>query len=109
MRATSPASVFRIAGMSDGIALYENETAAIDSPWPAYSGPRPLTVEVLTGLFRAADIAPIRGGGPFRTARAHAPATPPPAPNFNDLLAGRARKPETEVWLLVQIGSAEGR
>jgi anti-anti-sigma factor len=103
------APIFRIAGMSDGITLHETESAAIDGPWPAASGPRPLPVEILTALTMAADFPPIRGGAPSEATGAHEPAAPPRAPNFDDFMAGRVPKVETEVWLLVQLGSARGR
>ncbi len=104
------ASIFPIAGMTQGIELYDDEAAALDSPWPEGAGPRALPVEILTALTRAADLPPIRGGAPAEAAReAHKPVRPKPAPNFDDLMADRVAAPETEVWLLVQIGGVKGR
>ncbi len=42
------ARMFPIAGVGLGVAIYENEAAAIESPWPACSGPKPLPIEILT-------------------------------------------------------------
>jgi len=101
------ASIFPIAGVAVGIDLYHDETAAIDSPWPEPSGPRPLPVEILTALTRAADIPPIRGGSPYEAAGVSAPAAPPPIveqPGTSPTATGG-----NEVWLRVQVGGAKGR
>ncbi len=56
------ASIFPIAGSPVKVAFYPNLAAAIDSPWPEPSGPRPLPIEILAALTSAAEMAPIRGG-----------------------------------------------
>ena len=58
------ARMFPIAGVGLRVSLHDNEIAAIESPWPQASGPRPLPIEILQALTRAADVLPIRGGAP---------------------------------------------
>ncbi len=97
------AAIFPLAGVPLKVALYPDLAAAIDSPWPETSGPRPLPIEILAALTVAADVPPIRGARTAETAR---PETKPPA-------ASRAQaRPDqalTEVWLNVQVGGAKGR
>jgi anti-anti-sigma regulatory factor len=102
------ASIFPIAGVTAGIDLYDDETAAIDSGWPAASGPRGLPVEILTALTQAADIPPIRGGSPSEAAVRRASAVPP-EPKGGHANGTSALRGGTEIWLHVQIGGAKGR
>ena len=60
--------MFPIAGVGLGVSIHDDEAAAIESPWPRSSGPRPLPVEILQRLTRAADVLPIRGGAPSEAA-----------------------------------------
>ena len=62
------ATVFAIAGVNVASALHADEAAAIDSPWPEASRPRALPIEILSAIISGADIRPIRGGAPQRSA-----------------------------------------
>jgi anti-anti-sigma factor len=102
------ASIFPIAGMTEGIDLYADETAAIDSAWPAISGPRGLPVEILTALLSAADVPPIRGGSPSPTGIGRANDMPPTR-NVEYANPTTVHKGGTDVWLRVEIGGSKGR
>jgi anti-anti-sigma factor len=103
------AAVFRMAGVDARIAAFPDETAALESPWPEPSGPRPLPIEILTALLRSADIPPVSGGAPVKAvamaevvsqgATAVQPAASP----------RRGAAPQLGVWLDVQIGGTKGR
>jgi anti-anti-sigma factor len=102
------ARMFPIAGVGLGVSIYENEAAAIESPWPACSGPKPLPIEILSALTRAADVLPICGGAPSGAADLD------PLASIEDesFLDGSTLPPpsnECSVWLKVQIGTARGR
>ena len=58
------AAIFPIAGVPLRLALHADEASAIDSPWPEPSGPRPLPIEILTALTRAAQLPPVCGAHP---------------------------------------------
>ena len=104
------ARMFAIAGVGQCVSIYPDEAAAIESPWPASSGPRPLPVEILSALTRAADDLPIRGGAPSEAADLDPLAL---VDDDTDAFLSGATLPapsnECEVWLRVQIGSAKGR
>jgi anti-anti-sigma factor len=102
------ARMFPIAGVGLGVSIYDNEAAAIESPWPACSGPRPLPVEILSALTRAADVLPISGGAPSEAADLD------PLASIEDesFLDGSTLPPESNecsVWLRVQVGTAKSR
>jgi anti-anti-sigma factor len=99
------ADIFSIAGMAAGIPLYPDEAAAIDSPWPKSSGPRPLPVEILCALTNAADIPPLRGGGPSAADEAGDPLAAQP----ERIRTSPTAEPEDSVSLIVQFGGAKGR
>ena len=101
------ARVFPIAGVDLCVPIYSDEAAAIESPWPASSGPRPLPVEILSALTRAADDLPIRGGA--TEAADLDPLASIEDDSFLDGSSLPAVAAECEVWLHVQIGSARGR
>jgi anti-anti-sigma factor len=86
------------------VAFYPDLAAAIDSPWPEPSGPRPLPIEILAALTSAADVAPICGGAPAK------PARPDSAPEHTYRAAALpALPPARDIWLRVQVGGAKGR
>jgi anti-anti-sigma regulatory factor len=101
------ARMFPIAGVGLRVSLHENEFAAIESAWPQVSLPRPLPVEILQALTRAADILPIRGGAPSEIDSGDT------ASLLDDLGfdAALLKEPAAhcEVWLQVQVGAAKGR
>jgi anti-anti-sigma factor len=101
------ARMFPIAGVGLRVALYETEIAAIESPWPQVSGPRPLPIEILQALTRAADALPICGGAPSEL------ELDDPAAFLHDLGMDPASLEEPpdqcHVWLQVQVGAAKGR
>jgi anti-anti-sigma factor len=101
------AGIFPIAGVGLRVTLHENENDAIESPWPLTSGPRPLPVEILRALTRAADILPIRGGAPTEIDLDN------PGSFLDELGFDCNSLPEPsddcEVWLQVQVGAAKGR
>jgi anti-anti-sigma factor len=104
------ARMFSIAGVGQCVSIYPDEAAAIESPWPGSSGPRPLPVEILSALTRAADDLPIRGGGPTEAADLDPLAlVDDDTDAFLDGSTLPAPTNECEVWLRVQIGSARGR
>ena len=92
-----------------GVSIHDNEAAAITSPWPPYSGPRPLPVEILSALTRAADILPIRGGGSVEAADLDDPLRSIDDESFLDGSLLPASAFERSVSLKVQIGAAKGR
>ncbi len=102
------ARMFPIAGVDLSVPIHADEAAAIDSPWPASSGPRPLPVEILSALTRAADDLPIRGGAPSEAADLD-PLASIEDESFLDGSLLPAAAAECEVWLRVQIGSARSR
>ena len=102
------ARMFPIAGVGLRVSLHENELGAIESPWPQVSGPRPLPIEILQALTRAADVLPVRGGAPSDI------DLDDPGSLLDDLgLRQLPRYPSAshacEVWLQVQVGAAKGR
>jgi anti-anti-sigma factor len=101
------ARMFPIAGVGLRVSLHESEIAAIESPWPQASGPRPLPVEILRALTRAADVLPIRGGAPSEIDQSDSGSL------LDDLGFDSSLLPEPshdcEVWLQVQVGAAKGR
>jgi anti-anti-sigma factor len=102
------ARMFPIAGVGLGVSIHADEAAAIDSPWPAASGPRPLPIEVLSALTLAADILPIRGGSPSEAAD----LDPLASIGKDPFLDGPSLSPSTaecEVFLRVHVGAAMGR
>ncbi|MFI5460774.1 MAG: FHA domain-containing protein [Isosphaerales bacterium] len=103
------ASIFPIAGVAVGIDLYDDETAAVNSQWPELSGPRPLPIEILTALTKAADIPPIRGGSPSEAAGVARSAAPRPDPLFEHTAPTPTAEGGLEVSLRVQVGGAKGR
>ena len=128
------ARMFPIAGVGLRVSLHENEAAAIESPWPPNSGPRPLPIEILKALTLAADILPVRGGSPSEAAELPARGPTPAAaeilpvrggppsqaahlPKRSSLLEDAffegtplpAASSGCEVWLRVQVGAAKGR
>jgi pSer/pThr/pTyr-binding forkhead associated (FHA) protein len=103
------ASIFPIAGVAVGVNFYDDESAAIDSAWPESSGPRPLPVEILTALTKAADIPPIRGGAPAEAAEVSRSASSRSEEGFKHTGPTAAVKDESEIWLRVQVGAAKGR
>ncbi len=102
------AKMFPIAGVGLRVSLHDDEAAAIESPWPQFSGQGRLPVEILSALTLAADILPVRGGAPSEAADVQKPTSlledaflegkPLPAPSSG-----------CEVWLRVQVGAAKGR
>ena len=100
------ARMFPIAGVGLRVSLHENELAAIESPWPQASGPRPLPIEILTALTRAADVLPIRGAHRRRSIRAIRAPCSKIWGSTRILLAGPSH--DCEVWLQVQVGAAKG-
>jgi anti-anti-sigma factor len=102
------ARMFAIAGVGVGVSIHENEAAAIESLWPPYSGPRPLPVEILSALTRAADVLPISGGAPSEAADLD-PLASIEDESFLDGSTLPAPSSECTVWLRVQIGTATGR
>lgn len=100
----SLASVFPIAGVDVGHALYPDEATAIDSPWPEASRPRALPIEILSAIIRGADIPPVRGGAP-----SEATEHPRAATEFKPAGTLEPSRGLEGLWLLVQIGSAKGR
>ncbi len=102
------ARMFPIAGVDLCAPIHADEAAAIDSPWPVSSGPRPLPVEILSALTRAADDLPIRGGAPSEAADLD-PLASIEDESFLDGSLLPAPASECEVWLRIQIGSARSR
>jgi anti-anti-sigma factor len=101
------AAIFPIAGVTEGIALFPDEAAAIDSEWPA-SGPRSLPIEVLTALTTAADIPPIRGGSPVEGGMRRDVGALEEL-DFEHMRATPAPNGAIDLRLRVQIGGAKGR
>ena len=101
------ARMFPIAGVGLRVSLHENEVAAIESPWPRASGPRPLPIEILNALTRAADVLPIRGGAPSEIDQGDHASWLDELGFDSSLLSGPPH--DCEVWLQVQVGAAKGR
>jgi len=99
-------AIFPLAGMGARVAFHADEAAAIDGPWPAASGPRPLPVEVLTALLTAADLPPVRGGAPVEVPMPSAKEGPLPE---EIPTPPRVRALPAELWLSVSAGAARGR
>jgi anti-anti-sigma factor len=87
------AAIFPIAGVPLRLSVHADEASAIDSPWPEPSGPRPLPIEILTALTRAADLPPLRGGAPFLVGRIDNPSYIPPVSGGAPSLVGRIDNP----------------
>jgi anti-anti-sigma factor len=102
------ASIFPLAGVTTGIDFYPDEAAALESEWPPASGPRPLPIDVLSALTKAADIPPIRGGSPSETGiRRHARGMAEPV---RDHSVTRESAPSaTDLRLRIQVGGANSR
>jgi anti-anti-sigma factor len=100
--------MFPISGVGMSVSIHADEAAAIDSPWPRSSGPRPLPVEILSALTRAADILPLCGGAPAEAADLN-PLESIDDDSFFERMLPPEPKPECEVWLRVQVGAAKGR
>ena len=49
------AEVFALTGLAGPVAIFPDERAALDTPWPDRRGPRPLPVSVLAALSRRAS------------------------------------------------------
>ena len=103
------ARMFPIAGVGLRVSLHDDEAAAIESPWPLASGPRPLPIEILSALTLAADILPVRGGAPSEAADLEQPASSALEDAFFKGTPLPASSSEREVWLRVQVGAAKGR
>ena len=103
------ARMFPIAGVGLRVSLHDDEAAAIESPWPQTSGPRPLPVEILRALTLAADILPVRGGSPSDAAEIQKTALSSLESAFFEGTALPALSSGCEVWLRVQVGAAKGR
>jgi anti-anti-sigma factor len=100
--------MFPIAGVGLDIVVHVDEAAAIDGPWPRSSGPRPLPIEVLSALTRAADVLPMRGGSSSEAAD----LDPLASLEDDSFLDGSCLPPsasECQVSLRVQVGAAKGR
>lgn len=54
--------VFHLTGLAGSLAIFPDERAALEAPWPSRTGPQPLPVGLLTALTRRAG-APARPGG----------------------------------------------
>ena len=102
------ARMFPIAGVGLRASLHDSEAAAIESSWPQASGPRPLPIEILTVLTRAADVLPIRGGSPSDAADLD-DLTSLLDDSFTDGRSQPGSSAACEVWLRVQVGAAKGR
>jgi anti-anti-sigma factor len=103
------AAIFPIAGVPLRLALHADEASAIDSPWPEPSGPRPLPIEILTALTRAAQLPPVCGGAPSGAPEIDKPITRVSASSFRPPVIGRDAPPAAGVWLNIQVGSTKGR
>ena len=107
------ARMFPIAGVGLRVSLHDDEAAAIEAPGPPASGPRPLPIEILSALTRAADILPMRGA--VAPVRASADLDGSRSGRSTMSFLGRRQRParrlasEHEVWLRVQVGAAKGR
>jgi len=105
------ADIFSIAGVATGIGFHADETMALDSPWPEPSGPRPLPIEILSALTKAADIPPIQGGAPSETAAASKSSGPrlDLKPTIDPPVSSFITPALTGVWLDVHVGGSKGR
>jgi anti-anti-sigma factor len=123
------AAIFPIAGVPLRLSVHPDERSAVDGPWPEASGPRPLPIEILTALTRAADLPPLCGGAPSLAGRIDNPSCFPPVSGGAPSDAAEVSKPiarsstssfpapaargavraEGGVWLNVQVGSAKAR
>ena len=105
------ADIFSIAGVATGIGFHADETMALDSPWPEPSGPRPLPIEILSALTKAADIPPIQGGAPSETADVSKSSGPrlDLKPTIDPPVSSPITPALTGVWLDVHVGGSKGR
>ena len=103
--------IFSIAGVAEGIGFFDDETMALDSPWPDPSGPRALPIEILYALTKAADIPPIQGGAPSETAAVSQSSGPRMhlKPSIDSAVASPVTPALTGVWLDVHVGGSKGR
>ena len=121
------AAVFPIAGVPLRLTLHPDEGSAVDGPWPEPSGPRPLPIEILTALTRAADLPPLVGERRYADGLTTRPISGPARrsivrrgrgleavySHFHTIILHAGRwsfvRPEAGVWLNVQVGSAKAR
>ena len=102
------AAIFPIAGVPLRLTVHADEARPIDSPWPEPSGPRPLPIEILTALTRAADLPPLAGERPPMPPRSPSRSVPAPTPS-SPARRWSSDRAEAGVWLNIQVGSAKGR
>ena len=103
------ASIFPIAGVELGTALHADEASAIDSPWPEPSGPRPLPIEILSAITRAADLPPISGGSSSEAAEAAGASAAQPRLATSQAQPAQPATTTFEVVLNIQVGGSKGR
>jgi anti-anti-sigma regulatory factor/pSer/pThr/pTyr-binding forkhead associated (FHA) protein len=101
------AEIFSIVGMSGELSFHENETDAIESPWPEASSRRELPIELLTALRDAGAVPPIRGGEP--TGEVESEAVPSLGPGAVPSTPASQAASNVRYSLMVELGSAGSR
>jgi anti-anti-sigma factor len=93
------AAIFAVTGSAREIAIYPDETAAVDSPWPHQSDLLPLPIEIFSALTRAANAPPIDESEDFI------------ADDFDPRFTVSIEEPPVMigVWLIPKTGSSKGR
>lgn len=98
-------SIFALTGLGRDVAIFPDETSAIDGPWPEVPDLKPLPIAVLTALTRAKDVSARETMLPSRGLAADrglviAPTCPSPREGLPPMSGAR---------LIVQVGPLKGR
>jgi anti-anti-sigma factor len=98
------AAIFTITGLVRQVAIFDDETSAIDSPWPELPELLPLPVAVLSALTRSTQISPgdtvaDEDAGPVTDLKLF----------MGDKLPSEGHPAMDRIWLIPQCGPSKGR